>query len=78
MFLTEQELREKFWENYNYSGRALYHQFEAPMRYGSVDLMTVEMFQGNYQINAFEFKLHDIKKSSCKLRPMWNSATKAG
>lgn len=62
MFLTEQELRDKFWENYNYSGRALYHQFEAPMRYGSVDLMTVEMFQGNYQINAFEFKLHDIKK----------------
>ncbi len=62
MFLTEQELREKFWENYNYSGRALYHQFEAPMRYGSVDLMTVEMFQGNYQINAFEFKLNDIKK----------------
>ncbi|MBQ8562876.1 MAG: hypothetical protein IJ443_03155 [Firmicutes bacterium] len=32
------------------------------MRYGSVDLMTVEMFQGNYQINAFEFKLNDIKK----------------
>ena len=35
MFLTERELRDKFWENYNYSGRAIYHQFEAPMRTGS-------------------------------------------
>lgn len=62
MFLTEKDLRDKFWENYNYSGRALYHQFEAPMRYGNVDLMTVEKFQDNFQINAFEFKLSDIKK----------------
>ena len=62
MFLTEQELRDRFWENYNYSGRAIYHQFEAPMRYGDVDLMTIEKFQENFQINAFEFKLNDIKK----------------
>lgn len=62
MFLTERELRDKFWENYNYSGRAIYHQFEAPMRYGNVDLMTIEKFQDNFQINAFEFKLSDIKK----------------
>ena len=62
MFLTEQELRDRFWENYNYSGRAIYHQFEAPMRYGDVDLMTIEKFQERYQINAFEFKLNDVKK----------------
>ncbi len=62
MFLTEKDLKDKFWENYNYSGRALYYQFEAPMRTGSIDLMTVEKFQDNYQINAFEFKLTDIKK----------------
>lgn len=62
MFLTEKELRDKFWENYNYSGRAIYHQFEAPLREGSVDLMTIEKYQEKYQINAFEFKLNDIKK----------------
>lgn len=62
MFLTERDMRDKFWEFYNYSGRAEHYQFEAPMRYGDVDLMTVEKFQGNYQINAFEFKLNDIKK----------------
>ncbi len=62
MFLTEKDLRDTFWQNYNYSGRAIYHQFEAPMRYGCVDLMTIEKFQDKYQINAFEFKLNDIKK----------------
>ncbi len=62
MFLTEKELRDKFWENYNYSGRAIYHQFEVPMREGCVDLMNIEKFQEKYQINAFEFKLNDIKK----------------
>lgn len=62
MFLTERELRDKFWENYNYAGRAVRYQFEAPMRTGSVDLMTIEIFQDNYQINTFEFKLNDIKK----------------
>lgn len=62
MFLTEKELRDKFWENYNYAGRAVKYQFEAPMRTGSVDLMTLEIFQENYQINTFEFKLNDIKK----------------
>lgn len=62
MFLTEKELKDKFWENYNYAGRAVKYQFEAPMRTGSVDLMTLEIFQENYQINTFEFKLNDIKK----------------
>ena len=32
------------------------------MRTGCIDLMTVEIFQGNHQINSFEFKLTDIKK----------------
>ena len=63
MFLTEKELREAFWDNYNYSGRALKYQFECPIRDGSADLVTVEKFQGNYQINAFEFKLSDIRKA---------------
>lgn len=62
MFLTEKELKNTFWENYNYSGRALRYQFECPIREGGADLVTVEKFQDNYQINSFEFKLSDIKK----------------
>lgn len=62
MFLTEKELKKTFWENYNYSGRALKYEFESPIREGCADLVTIEKFQGNFQINAFEFKLTDIKK----------------
>ena len=63
MFLTEKDLRDAFWKNYNYSKRALKYQFECDVRPGAADLVTVEQFQGNYQINAFEFKLSDIKKA---------------
>lgn len=63
MFLTEKELKEKFWENYNYSGRALRYEFESPIREGNADLVTVEIFQDNVQFNAFEFKLTDIRKA---------------
>lgn len=63
MFLTEKELKETFWKNYNYSGRALRYQFECPIREGNADLITVESFQDNIQFNAFEFKLEDIKKA---------------
>ncbi len=63
MFISERELREAFWKNYNRSGRAIRYQFEAPLREGAVDLVTLERFQGLYQINAFEFKLNDIKKA---------------
>lgn len=62
MFLTEKELKDTFWKNYNRSGRAKRWQFECPVREGNADLLTVEKFQNNWQINAFEFKLSDIKK----------------
>lgn len=62
MFLREKDLREKFWKNYNGKGRALMHQFECPVRNGCIDLLTVEKYQEHYQLNAFEFKLDDIKK----------------
>lgn len=62
MFLTEKEMRDKFWEFYNNKGRAIKYQFEAPVRTGSVDLLTIESYQGNFQINTFEFKLNDIQK----------------
>lgn len=62
MFLTEKELKETFWKNYNYSGRAIRYQFECEIREGSADLVTIEKFQNNFQINSFEFKLSDIKK----------------
>lgn len=63
MFLTEKELKDKFWENYNYSGRALRYEFESPIREGNADLVTVEIFQDRVQFNAFEFKLSDIRKA---------------
>lgn len=63
MFLTEKELKNKFWGNYNYSGRALRYEFESPIREGNADLITIEMFQDKVQFNAFEFKLSDIKKA---------------
>ena len=62
MFLTEKELRDTFWENYNRKNRAKRWQFECPVRDGNADLLTIEEFQKNWQINAFEFKLNDIKK----------------
>ena len=43
MFLTEQELKDTFWKNYNYSGRAIRYQFESSIREGNADLVTVEM-----------------------------------
>lgn len=49
MFLTEKELKDKFWENYNYSGRALRYEFESPIREGNADLVTVEIFQDRVQ-----------------------------
>lgn len=62
MFLTEKELKETFWKSYNNKGRAKKWQFECPVREGNADLMTLEKYQENWQINAFEFKLTDIKK----------------
>lgn len=62
MFLSEKNLKEAFWNNYNYNNRAIKYQFESEIREGGADLLTIERFQGNIQINAFEFKLTDIKK----------------
>lgn len=61
-FLYEKDLRDKFWSSYNNKGRAKKYQFECPIRDGSADLITIEVYQNNYQINAFEFKRDDIKK----------------
>lgn len=63
MFLTEKELKETFWKNYNNKGRARSWQFECPIREGNADLMTLEKYQEKWQINAFEFKLENIKKA---------------
>lgn len=62
MFLSERELRDVFWKNYNYNKRAIRYQFEIEFRTGPTDLLTLETFQGHYQLNAFEFKLTDMKK----------------
>lgn len=62
MFLTEKELKEAFWKSYNNKGRAKRWQFECPIRDGNADLITIEKYQENWQINAFEFKLENIKK----------------
>ena len=62
MFLYEKDLKHKFWSFYNNKNRAKKYQFECPIREGNADLITIERYQGNYQINSFEFKLSDIKK----------------
>ncbi len=62
MFLYEKDLKYKFWKTYNNKNRAKKYQFECPIREGNADLVTIEQYQGNYQINSFEFKLNDIKK----------------
>lgn len=77
MFLTEKELRDVFWKNYNYSGRAVRYQFECEIREGAADLVTVEKFQDNYQINAFEFKLNDIKKVMLQAKANQQYVTKS-
>ncbi len=56
------ELKDKFWKSYNGNNRALRYQFECSIREGNADLVTVEKYQENFQINAFEFKLTDIRK----------------
>lgn len=61
-FLYEKDLKETFWKSYNNNNRAKRHQFECPIREGNADLITIERFQEQFQINAFEFKLSDIKK----------------
>ena len=63
MFLNEKELKNKFWKFYNASNRAIRYQFECSIREGNADLITVEKYQDKYQLNAFEFKLSDIKKA---------------
>ena len=63
MFLTEKELKERFWQYYNYNHRAIRYEFESPIREGCADLITVESYQDNIQFNAFEFKLQDIRKA---------------
>ena len=63
MFLYEKDLKEIFWKRYNYKGRALRYQFECALRDGNADLVTVEKYGDEYQFNAFEFKLNDIKKA---------------
>ncbi len=65
-FLYEKDLKEKFWESYNRKGRAIKYEFESPIRDGNADLITIEKYQERYQINSFEFKLDDIKKSCCR------------
>lgn len=63
MFLYEKELKESFWKSYNNRGRAKRWQFECEVREVNADLITIEKYQNNWQINAFEFKLSDLKKA---------------
>lgn len=78
MFLTEKELKDAFWKSYNNKGRAVKWQFECPVREGNTDLMTLEKYQENWQINAFEFKLTDIKKCFYRQKEIYLTAIKAG
>ena len=54
MFLTENELKDKFWKSYNGNNRALRYQFECSIREGKADLLTDEKNLENIQKKAFE------------------------
>lgn len=62
-FLYEKDLKNKFWEFYKNRKSIVKHQFESDARDGGIDLLTIEKYQDEYQICAFEFKLSDIKKA---------------
>ena len=62
-FIEEKALREAFWDNYKHRSGVLRHQFEAPVRHGGIDLLTVEEYAGRIYFVAFEFKLDDVKKA---------------
>lgn len=62
MFLYKKDLKDMFWKFYNQKGRAKRYMFDCAIRDNGADLVTIEQYQGNYQINSFEFTLTDIKK----------------
>lgn len=62
-FLYEKDLKNKFWEFYRNRKSIVKYQFESDARDGGIDLLTIEKYQNEYQICAFEFKLSDIKKA---------------
>ncbi len=78
MFLTEKRIKGCFFrKSYNNKGRAVKWQFECPVREGNTDLMTLEKYQENWQINAFEFKLTDIKKYFYRQKEIYLTAIKS-
>lgn len=62
-FVEEKALRDAFWKGYEHRSGVLRHQFEAPVRHGGIDLVTIEDYNGRIYFVAFEFKLDDIKKA---------------
>lgn len=66
MFILEKDLNDGFSKIYlNYykkNGSLIYYEHELEIE-RPIDLVTVENYQSKYQINAFEFKLSDVKKA---------------
>lgn len=82
MFIEEQKLKEAFWSKYNYRKNILRYQFECPIRNGGIDLLTIESLKDKdrtltVQVNAFEFKLSDIKKAIAQAEENLNYAHKS-
>ena len=61
-FLYEKDLKELFSKSYVKRPAVLRYQFEASVRAGAIDLLTIELVKDEINICAFEFKLNDIKK----------------
>ena len=61
--IHEDTLRQTFWEHYRYRVKGGF-MFEVSMenKNRKADLVTIEEYQGRWQINAFEFKLNDYDK----------------
>jgi len=62
-FLTEKELRKVFWSFYGKRKSIKSFQFEVGIREGNTDLVTIEEYQDNLQVNSFEFKVRDFQKA---------------
>lgn len=62
-FITEESLRQQFWNLYSRNKNLVYAQFECPLRPRGVDIVTIEWVKDHFELCAFECKLTDVSKA---------------
>lgn len=76
-FIEEKKLRDAFWNKFKYRKEIIKYQFEAPIRHGAIDLITIDEHNERITLCAFEFKLDDIKKAIAQAEENLNYAHKS-